>query len=625
MPQFPNDALVERMCHGDIALQFCANTQPTNIHALRDIVKNTSDFMVLRWRQEGSVPVIAPGPNGKPESARNFMGFHDGSANPNSNDAALMDRIVWVGDDHDEPGWARHGTYQAVRIIRMFVESWDRTPLGEQQRIFGREKMSGAPLGKPQWNRARRPRLRLRSEGRPDAAQRPYPARQSPAHGDRGEHHPAASVQLLERRLEVRPHRGRTSFHRLPGGHREGLRRRPEPAERRAARGIHQAVWRRLFLRPARRSRRGRLSRARAHRGDHLRPEDRVRSAPISQERMHAMSLRTRLKMGVLLAALAAPFAAHASAADAPLDLVQPIADYKVFVSQKTDKLVADTTKFVAAIKAGDLQKARDLYAPTRMSYEAVEPVAELFNDLDGSIDSRADDHEKKEEDPGFTGFHRLEYGLWMKNSTQGLSETADKLLADVKELHGRIAKLTFPPEKVVSGAGALMDEMAKTKISGEEDRYSHTDLWDFKANFDGSQKIFLLVSPLVAKKDPEFAKKVTENFKVVDRRSPSTRRSTAMSFTTSSASRTARRSRPRSTRSRRIFRPSKASSVWIETSRAVAAGRGIARVPRPFHSIRTRNRLADPGVREGMRSSRRSNLSDRHILRPEPSLLLSS
>lgn len=149
MTQFPNDALVEQSCHGDITLQFCANTQPTNIHALRDIVKNTSDFMVLRWRQEGSVPVVAPAPDGKPESARNFLGFRDGSANPDSNDGPLMDRVVWVGEDDDEPAWARHGTYQAVRVIRMFVEQWDRTPLGEQERIFGRRKTSGAPLGIP--------------------------------------------------------------------------------------------------------------------------------------------------------------------------------------------------------------------------------------------------------------------------------------------------------------------------------------------------------------------------------------------------------------------------------------------------------------------------------------------
>lgn len=222
------------------------------------------------------------------------------------------------------------------------------------------------------------------------------------------------------------------------------------------------------------------------------------------------------LRTTVLAAAFALPGVAWAAQA-APLDLVQPIADYKLFVSQKTDKLLADTKSFVAAVKGGDIEKAKALYAPTRMTYEEIEPVAELFIDLDSAVDSRADDHEKKEEDPGFSGFHRIEYGLWAKNSTQGLSGAADKLLADVRELHGRIAKLTFPPDKVVSGAGGLMEEVAATKISGEEERYSHTDLWDFKANVDGSQKIFDLVSPLLIKNDPEFVKKVSDNFKVVD------------------------------------------------------------------------------------------------------------
>ncbi len=146
MTGFPNDALDAGLCHGDLSLQISSNTADTNIHALRDIIKNMPDLMVLRWKQEGSVPVIPPKPDGTHESARNFLGFRDGSANPNSNDAALMDQLVWVGDETSEPGWAKGGTYQVVRIIRNFVERWDRTPLGEQERIVGRRKATGAPL-----------------------------------------------------------------------------------------------------------------------------------------------------------------------------------------------------------------------------------------------------------------------------------------------------------------------------------------------------------------------------------------------------------------------------------------------------------------------------------------------
>ncbi|QDL94401.1 deferrochelatase/peroxidase EfeB (plasmid) [Paroceanicella profunda] len=146
MEAFPNDALEAGLCHGDLALQFCANLQDTNIHALRDILKSMPEFLVPRWMQEGSVPVVAHAPGAPKESARNFLGFRDGSANPDAGDEALMDRVVWVGEGAGEPGWATGGSYQAVRIIRNFVERWDRTPLREQQRIFGRQKDSGAPL-----------------------------------------------------------------------------------------------------------------------------------------------------------------------------------------------------------------------------------------------------------------------------------------------------------------------------------------------------------------------------------------------------------------------------------------------------------------------------------------------
>jgi iron uptake system component EfeO len=216
-------------------------------------------------------------------------------------------------------------------------------------------------------------------------------------------------------------------------------------------------------------------------------------------------------------AAVGALFAGSAAHAQATLDLVEPISEYKIFVSEQIDTLVADTEEFVAAVKAGDVEKAKSLFAPTRLNYEEVEPIAELFSDLDVAIDSRADDYEKAEDDPAFPGFHRIEYGLWEKNSTEGLDPVADKLLADVKDLQGRIEDLTFPPEVVVGGAAVLMEEVAATKISGEEDRYSHTDLWDFRGNFDGAQKIVELMRPLVIEQDPEFIETVDANFSTID------------------------------------------------------------------------------------------------------------
>lgn len=147
MTKFPNDALDADLCHGDLAIQFCAHTQDACVHALRDIVKTIPDRLVLKWAQAGNVPVIDPLPSGQVQSARNLLGFRDGSANPDSGDAAAMDRLVWAGPA--EPAWAAGGSYMAVRIIRNLVERWDRTPLAEQERIIGRIKETGAALDRP--------------------------------------------------------------------------------------------------------------------------------------------------------------------------------------------------------------------------------------------------------------------------------------------------------------------------------------------------------------------------------------------------------------------------------------------------------------------------------------------
>ncbi len=229
-----------------------------------------------------------------------------------------------------------------------------------------------------------------------------------------------------------------------------------------------------------------------------------------------SVHFRRRFLAAIAAAGLAGLPAMGVQAAVSPLELVKPIADYKIYVAQNVRQLVTDTRAFTAAVKAGDIEKAKKLYPSTRTSYEKIEPVAELFSDLDSAIDSRADDHEKAEKDPDFGGFHRIEYGLWTQKSTQGLAPVADKLMANVLELQKRLNALTFPPEKVVGGAAVLMEEVAATKISGEENRYSHTDLWDFQANFEGAYKIVELLRPLVVKDNKAFADKADANFKTV-------------------------------------------------------------------------------------------------------------
>lgn len=212
----------------------------------------------------------------------------------------------------------------------------------------------------------------------------------------------------------------------------------------------------------------------------------------------------------------AAPAAQAASVVD-PAELVDPIAQYKLYVIEQVGQLVGDTTRFVDAVKAGNVDEAAALYAPGRQAWERIEPIAELFSDLDASLDARADDYKGGESDPGFTGWHRLEYAIFSRKSLEGTAEIADRLLADTLDLQQRIVALPLEPKPVVGGPAVLIEEVAATKISGEENRYSGTDLWDFRANVDGSQKIVELFRPLIAKADPELLAEIDANFATVD------------------------------------------------------------------------------------------------------------
>ncbi|MDE1165313.1 MAG: iron uptake system protein EfeO [Pseudomonas sp.] len=227
---------------------------------------------------------------------------------------------------------------------------------------------------------------------------------------------------------------------------------------------------------------------------------------------------KSPLALLLTLGLLNTPLSAFAAAQPAPLDLVGPVSDYKIYVTEQLDSLGKQTQAFTDAIKKGDLAGAKKLYAPTRVHYESIEPIAELFSDLDASIDSRVDDHEKGVKAEDFTGFHRIEYTLYSENTTKGLEALADGLNKDVKDLQTRVAGLTFPPEKVVGGAAALLEEVAATKVTGEEDRYSHTDLYDFQGNINGAKKIVDLFRPQIEAQDKAFAQKVDKNFAAVDK-----------------------------------------------------------------------------------------------------------
>jgi deferrochelatase/peroxidase EfeB len=148
MPAFPNDALDAELCHGDLLVQICAETPEETLHALRHIIRHTPDQLSLRWKQEGFSATHGNRRSSLIGTGRNLLGFKDGTANPDVTDAAEMRRLVWVGDSGNAQAWATGGSYQVIRLVRNYVERWDRTPLGEQEAIFGRRRDDGAPLGR---------------------------------------------------------------------------------------------------------------------------------------------------------------------------------------------------------------------------------------------------------------------------------------------------------------------------------------------------------------------------------------------------------------------------------------------------------------------------------------------
>jgi iron uptake system component EfeO len=183
---------------------------------------------------------------------------------------------------------------------------------------------------------------------------------------------------------------------------------------------------------------------------------------------------------------------------------------YHDYVVAEVDQLVTSTKQFTDAVRAGDMDKAKQLFPMARVHYESIEPVAESFGDLDPQIDARIDDVSNPAD---WTGFHRIEKALWQDKSLNGMGPLADKLDADIAALKSKVATETYQPAQLGNGAGELLNEVSTTKVTGEEDRYSHTDLWDFAANVDGARKCFDLLKPALAGKDPALAQQLDARF----------------------------------------------------------------------------------------------------------------
>ncbi|WP_409297297.1 iron uptake system protein EfeO [Peribacillus sp. SCS-26] len=182
---------------------------------------------------------------------------------------------------------------------------------------------------------------------------------------------------------------------------------------------------------------------------------------------------------------------------------------YRTYAIGEIEQFVKATDSFTAAVKAGDVEKAKALYAPARVHYERAEPIAEAFGDLDPKIDAREGDVPAHE----WGGYHRLEKGLWQEKTTKGYEKYADQLLKDVTLLRAKADTVEVTPDLLITGAVDLLNEVSTSKVTGEEDRYSHTDLYDFAANVEGAEKIYQLLDPALKEKDAELSKEIGDRF----------------------------------------------------------------------------------------------------------------
>ncbi|WLR47231.1 iron uptake system protein EfeO [Halobacillus litoralis] len=194
---------------------------------------------------------------------------------------------------------------------------------------------------------------------------------------------------------------------------------------------------------------------------------------------------------------------------EAQKKLEEAVAEYRQYGLEQTDVFVQQTQKFVEAVQAGNLEEAKALYPVARMPFERIEPIAESMGELDPKIDAREGDVPEEE----WTGYHRIEKILWEENTTEGAETYAEQLLNDVKALRAKVELAEVAPQTLVTGSVDLLNEVSSSKITGEEERYSHTDLYDFAANVDGAKRIVELLNPVLKEKNQELSTTLETRF----------------------------------------------------------------------------------------------------------------
>ncbi|MFE9221865.1 iron uptake system protein EfeO [Streptomyces lavendulae] len=196
-------------------------------------------------------------------------------------------------------------------------------------------------------------------------------------------------------------------------------------------------------------------------------------------------------------------------------ELDAAVAAYRSYVLAQADESLPAVKTFTDAVRAGDVEAAKQAFASSRRGWERTEPVAESFGDIDPKTDVREDGLEAGQK---WTGWHRLEKSLWADDEIGDDEKAlASQLDTDIAEWHKRVGTAEITPTSMANGAKELLDEVSRNKVTGEEDRYSHTDLADFKANVEGAEKVYELLKPVTVKNDPELAKTLDAQFTAIN------------------------------------------------------------------------------------------------------------
>lgn len=200
--------------------------------------------------------------------------------------------------------------------------------------------------------------------------------------------------------------------------------------------------------------------------------------------------------------------------------LDKAVAAYRAYAQAQADETLPATKTFTDAVRKGDLDAAKKAYATSRIGWERTEPVAESFGDIDPKVDVREDGLEEGQDlAKDWTGWHRLERALWKDKKIGEREKTlATQLDKDLLDWQKRVGKAVITPTSMANGAKELLDEVATGKVTGEEERYSHTDLVDFKANVEGAQKSYELLKPVAAENDPALTKELDKQFAALDK-----------------------------------------------------------------------------------------------------------